>query len=105
MATTITDAAHLRLLETDPVAKLTTRELEILTLIAAGCSNQEIGDRLWLASKTVERHVHHILLKLDLRQDPAINRRVHAARLWWGSPLRSAQRRGEMPGSLSLPAA
>ncbi|NJM89679.1 MAG: response regulator transcription factor [Hydrococcus sp. RU_2_2] len=46
---------------------LTHRELEILALIAAGKTNQEIAEHLHIATGTVRVHVHAILQKLDLR--------------------------------------
>jgi two-component system NarL family response regulator len=46
---------------------LTQRELEILSLIAVGKTNQEIGQSLHIATGTVRVHVHSILQKLDLR--------------------------------------
>jgi two-component system NarL family response regulator len=46
---------------------LTQREQEILALIAAGKSNQEIGELLHIATGTVRVHVHAILQKLDVR--------------------------------------
>jgi len=46
---------------------LTTRELEILRLIAQGLENKEIAERLSIAPKTVGTHVHHILRKLHTR--------------------------------------
>ena len=45
-------------------AGLTPRELDILTLMACGLSNHEIGDRLQASSRTVSTHVEHILGKL-----------------------------------------
>jgi DNA-binding NarL/FixJ family response regulator len=49
------------------VGALTRRETEILQLIGAGLSNQEIGDRLYITRKTVETHVGNLLAKLGLR--------------------------------------
>lgn len=46
---------------------LTQREQEILTLIAAGQSNQEIAQSLYIAPGTVRVHVHAILQKLGVR--------------------------------------
>jgi LuxR family maltose regulon positive regulatory protein len=45
---------------------LTPRELEILALMAAGASNQEIAVQLVVTSGTVKGHVNHILDKLDV---------------------------------------
>jgi DNA-binding NarL/FixJ family response regulator len=57
----------------DQVADLTTREQEVLELIGAGLSNQEIADRLVIEVGTVKNHVHSILQKLDVsdRDDAA----------------------------------
>jgi DNA-binding NarL/FixJ family response regulator len=46
---------------------LTAREQDILRLIAAGLSNQEIGRELYISETTVKTHVTHILQKLGLR--------------------------------------
>ena len=46
---------------------LTQREQEILVLIAAGKTNQEIAERLHIATGTVRVHVHAILQKLEVR--------------------------------------
>jgi LuxR family maltose regulon positive regulatory protein len=43
---------------------LSTREIEVLTLLATGASNQDIAERLIIAPTTVKRHVKHILAKL-----------------------------------------
>ena len=50
-----------QLIETYP---LTDRELEVLELIVAGCSNAEISSRLYITVGTVKTHVCHILNKL-----------------------------------------
>lgn len=47
-----------------PVKPLTTREKEVLTLVARGGDNLVIADRLSLTHGTVKRHVHNILKKL-----------------------------------------
>ena len=45
---------------------LTAREMEVLLLIAEGCSNQEIADQLFITLKTVKTHVSNILSKLEV---------------------------------------
>ncbi|MEV8374235.1 response regulator transcription factor [Kribbella sp. NPDC056861] len=47
--------------------KLTPRELEVLTLIAAGLSNAEIGEKLGVAVGTVKTHVNALLAKIGAR--------------------------------------
>lgn len=65
----------------DPlVASLTPREREILDLIADGLTNREIGERLYLAEKTVKNYVSGMLAKLGMQ------RRTQAA--VYGSGLR-----------------
>lgn len=46
---------------------LTPRELQVLTLVASGATNREIGERLYMAEKTASVHVSRILTKLDVR--------------------------------------
>ncbi len=45
---------------------LTERELEVLGLLAAGCSNQAIADELVIAIGTVKRHVNSIMGKFQV---------------------------------------
>jgi non-specific serine/threonine protein kinase len=45
---------------------LTSRELEVLRLVAAGRSNQEIGEKLFISRTTAARHVANIFNKLDV---------------------------------------
>lgn len=47
--------------------ELTSREREVLALITAGYTNQEIGAQLVIECGTVKNHVHNILTKLDVR--------------------------------------
>jgi DNA-binding NarL/FixJ family response regulator len=46
------------------VNELSVRETDVLRLIAQGCSNREIGERLCLSEKTVKNHVSRILYKI-----------------------------------------
>jgi len=46
--------------------ELTSRELEVLTLIAEGLTSREIAQRLVISHKTVDRHRENIMAKLDL---------------------------------------
>ena len=52
--------------ESSAPAVLTAREIEVLALVAQGISNQDIGERLFISSFTVKRHIANILTKLDL---------------------------------------
>jgi DNA-binding NarL/FixJ family response regulator len=62
----------------DPLAELTSREREILALMAEGRSNQGICRTLWLSQKTVETHIRSAFAKLGIEAAPEDNRRVLA---------------------------
>ena len=72
--------------ETSPLAELTPRELEILSEIAQGKSNQAIADHLVLSKRAVEKHINAIFLKLDLTHDEDVSRRVMAALIYLSHP-------------------
>jgi DNA-binding NarL/FixJ family response regulator len=51
----------------DPYESLSSREREVLKLVAEGCTNQDIAERLVLSVKTVQAHRARLMEKLDLR--------------------------------------
>jgi DNA-binding NarL/FixJ family response regulator len=63
---------------TEPVARLTPRELEVLALMAEGRSNAAIAQRLFITDKAVSKHAAGIFGKLDLVPSDDDNRRVLA---------------------------
>jgi DNA-binding NarL/FixJ family response regulator len=63
---------------TSRLAELTPREREVLALVAEGCSNQAVADRLTVSLRAIEKHVTAILAKLGLPAEPAAHRRVLA---------------------------
>ncbi|KIH96518.1 LuxR family transcriptional regulator [Streptomonospora alba] len=54
--------------EPDPLAELSPQERQILDLIGEGLTNRQIGERLYLAEKTVKNYVSSLLSKLDLKR-------------------------------------
>jgi NarL family two-component system response regulator LiaR len=61
---------------------LSTREREVLTLMAEGFSNMQIAERLGIGEKTVKTHVSNVLSKLN------VNDRTQAAVYAWKSGLK-----------------
>jgi DNA-binding NarL/FixJ family response regulator len=51
---------------TEPFAELTTREREVLSLLADGMSTRQIADKLVISPRTIGTHVQHILGKLGV---------------------------------------
>jgi DNA-binding CsgD family transcriptional regulator len=68
---------------------LTKREVEVVEWIAAGKRNAEIGKILGCSSRTVQKHVQHILEKLHLETRIAVC-------IWW------YERRLDGEGSISV---
>jgi DNA-binding NarL/FixJ family response regulator len=62
----------------DPLAELTTREREVLELMAEGRSNTGIAERMVVTERAVEKHVTSIFQKLGLPQAQEDHRRVLA---------------------------
>ncbi|MCW2518011.1 MAG: Serine/threonine-protein kinase pknK [Mycobacterium sp.] len=62
----------------DPLALLSERERQVLALMAEGKSNAGIAQRIWITEGTVEKHVRHILSKLNLPETGDDHRRVRA---------------------------
>ncbi|MET7933223.1 response regulator transcription factor [Streptomyces sp. NPDC005322] len=74
------------------LAGLTDREREILVLVGEGLTNRQIGQRLFLAEKTVKNHISRLLAKLG------VERRVQAAVIATEA-LAGEQRGGPRPGA------
>jgi DNA-binding NarL/FixJ family response regulator len=64
--------------QSGPLAELTEREHEVLELMAEGLTNAGIAKRLYLSERTVEAHVRHVLMKLDIPESEDAHRRVLA---------------------------
>jgi len=52
--------------------RLSGREEEVARLVAQGLSNAEVGERLFISSRTVATHLHHIYRRLGLRSRAAL---------------------------------
>ncbi|GGO78421.1 DNA-binding response regulator [Nonomuraea cavernae] len=67
----------------DPLAALSDQERHILELIGEGLTNRQIGERLFLAEKTVKNYVSNLLAKLNMQrrtQAAALSARLRADR-------------------------
>jgi DNA-binding NarL/FixJ family response regulator len=67
------------------LAELTSRELEVLSLMAEGLTNAGIAERLVLTERTVESHTRSVFQKLDLQGDGDGHRRVLAVLSYLGA--------------------
>lgn len=65
-----------------PLARLSPRERDVLGEMASGKSNAAIATSLVLSERAVEKHSSNIFSKLDLSEEPELNRRVAAVLVW-----------------------
>jgi DNA-binding CsgD family transcriptional regulator len=63
-----------RQLPADAGARLTARELEVLGLVAEGCTSDQIARRLVISRRTVDHHRAHVLAKLGMRNAADLTR-------------------------------
>jgi DNA-binding NarL/FixJ family response regulator len=66
----------------EPLNALTSREREVLGLMAEGRSNAAVAKQLFVTEKAVAKHTNNIFTKLDLPIDIDDNRRVRAVLAW-----------------------
>lgn len=89
-----------------PLHSLTTREREVVRLVAHGRSNAGIARDLLMSERTVEAHLRRIYDRLVLADSPAVNRRVLVARMWLeaeGEERQDAERRTDGSARLRAP--
>jgi DNA-binding NarL/FixJ family response regulator len=55
-----------------PLGGLSARERQVATLVAAGMTNRQIASDLVVSEKTVESHLSHIFVKLDVSSRAAV---------------------------------
>jgi DNA-binding NarL/FixJ family response regulator len=65
-----------------PLEQLTPRELEVLAEIAQGKNNAAVAAALVLTERAVEKHINALFSKLQLTDEPDVNRRVKAVLLY-----------------------
>ena len=68
--------------EASPLNELTPRERDVLREMAAGKNNAAIAEALVLTERSVEKVIHSIFLKLGLRWEEAVHKRVKAVVLY-----------------------
>ncbi len=67
-------------------SSLTTRELEVLRLVAGGSTNGEIARNLWVTEQTVKFHLSNVYRKLDVGNRTEASHYAHLHGLLSGSP-------------------
>jgi DNA-binding NarL/FixJ family response regulator len=71
-------------MEDSPLAELTPRELDVLREMAEGKNNAAIAETLVLTTRSVEKVIHSIFLKLGLTWETSAHKRVKAVILYLG---------------------
>jgi DNA-binding NarL/FixJ family response regulator len=61
-----------------PLARLTEREREVISLMAEGKNNAAIAASLYLTERAIEKHINSLFHKLGLSEEPNVHRRVMA---------------------------
>jgi DNA-binding NarL/FixJ family response regulator len=70
--------------EESPLAELTPRELDVLREMAEGKNNDAIAATLFLSTRSVEKVIHSIFLKLGIAWETSAHRRVKAVIMYLG---------------------
>jgi len=83
----------------EPFAQLTSREREVLVLIAEGQSNKEIADRLGIGVRTIETHRERIMRRLNIHSVAGLTKYAIANGL---IPLEGGSEAAVGPGSQNL---
>jgi DNA-binding NarL/FixJ family response regulator len=79
--------------QTDAVADdlpLTTREVEILQLVASGFTNSEVARKLWVTEQTVKFHLRNVYRKLDVANRTEASHFAHVKGLMGAKPALAA---------------
>ena len=63
---------------TSPLARLTERERQVISLMAEGKNNAAIAASLYLTERAIEKHINSLFHKLGLSEEPDVHRRVMA---------------------------
>jgi non-specific serine/threonine protein kinase len=90
----LSDIEPANLVDADP---LTRREREVVKLLAAGMTNRQLAERLFIAERSAEGHVERIRNKLGVRS----RTEVATWAVEHGLKASSVKERGTRPGSLS----
>jgi DNA-binding NarL/FixJ family response regulator len=61
-------------LRNEKIAQLTSREVEVLQLVAEGKANKQVAAELGISTKTVEKHRDHLMQKLDIHDTASLTR-------------------------------